>query len=178
MFSLSLRTTAHRNPFQRIDVRPSTGFYSSFSLAMVRSLGFGSTACNLSPYSDSVSLRLQDFYPLTLLHTVTRRLILQKARHHPLRALTACKSTVSGSLSLPSRGAFHLSLTVLCAIGSHRVFSLGGWSPQIPTGFLVSRRTQEMRPSRRKRFAYGAFTRCGRPSQDRSATFALSDWTG
>ena len=28
-------------------------------------------------------------------------------------ALTACKSTVSGSLSLPSRGPFHLSLTVL-----------------------------------------------------------------
>ena len=73
---------------------------------------------------------------------MTRRLILQKARHHPYRALTACRSIVSGSLSLPSRGAFHLSLTVLCAIGSCRVFSLGGWSPQIPTGFHVSRRTQ------------------------------------
>lgn len=42
----------------------------------------------------------------------------------------------------------------------------------------MSRRTQEMRPSRRNRFAYGAFTRSGRPSQDRSATVALSDWTG
>ena len=29
-----------------------------------------------------------------------------------------------------------------CTIGHGRVFSLGGWSPQIPTGFLVSRRTQ------------------------------------
>ena len=28
-------------------------------------------------------------------------------------ALTSCRHTVSGSLSLPSRGAFHLSLTVL-----------------------------------------------------------------
>jgi hypothetical protein len=28
-------------------------------------------------------------------------------------APTACKRTVSGSISLPSRGAFHLSLTVL-----------------------------------------------------------------
>jgi hypothetical protein len=27
--------------------------------------------------------------------------------------LTACRSTVSDSLSLPSRGSFHLSLTVL-----------------------------------------------------------------
>ena len=30
---------------------------------------------------------------------------------------TACKHRVSGSLSLPSRGPFHLSFTVLCAIG-------------------------------------------------------------
>ena len=30
---------------------------------------------------------------------------------------TACKHRVSGSLSLPSRGSFHLSFTVLCAIG-------------------------------------------------------------
>ena len=65
-----------------------------------------------------------------------------KGTPSPFRASTACGSMVSGSLSLPSRGSFHLSLTVLCAIGSCRVFSLGGWSPQIPTGFLVSRRTQ------------------------------------
>ncbi len=58
-------------------------------------------------------------------------------------ALTACRSTVSGSISLPSRGAFHLSLTVLFAIGSYLVFSLGGWAPQIQTGLLVSRLTQE-----------------------------------
>ena len=57
---------------------------------------------------------------LTLPRTVTRWLILQKARHHGLRvlerandALTVCKPTVSGTISLPSRGAFHLSLTVL-----------------------------------------------------------------
>ena len=30
---------------------------------------------------------------------------------------TACKHRVSGSLSLPSRGPFHLSFTVLCSIG-------------------------------------------------------------
>ena len=37
-----------------------------------------------------------------------------------------------------SRGSFHLSLTVLCAIGHQNVFRLGGWSPRLPTGFLVS----------------------------------------
>src|SRR5690348_16727763 len=49
---------------------------------------------------------------------------------------------VSGSLSFPSRGAFHLSLTVLVHYRSSRVLSLGGWSPQLPTGFLVSRGTR------------------------------------
>ena len=75
---------------------------------MDRSPGFGSTARNYSPYSDSVSLRLRDSNRLTSLRTVTRRLILQKARRHPSirQAPTACKSTVSGSLSLPSPGFF------------------------------------------------------------------------
>ena len=46
-------------------------------------------------------------------------------------AVTACKSTVSGSLSLPSRGSFHLSLTVLCAIGHWEYLALRGG----PRGF-------------------------------------------
>ena len=52
---------------------------------------------------------------------------------------------VSGSLSLPSRGSFHLSLTVLFSIGHQVVFSLGGWSPRLPTGFLVSCGTLDTR---------------------------------
>ena len=35
----------------------------------------------------------------------------------PYGCPTACRHRVSGSLSLPSRGPFHLSFTVLCAIG-------------------------------------------------------------
>ena len=58
-------------------------------------------------------------------------------------AVSACKLTVSGSLSLPSRGSFHLSLTVLFAIGHMVVFSLWGWSPFLPSRFLVSRRTPD-----------------------------------
>ena len=91
----------------------------------------------------------------------------------PFRAATACGSMVSGSLSLPSRGAFHLSLTVLCAIGSCRVFSLGGWSPRIPAGFLVSRRTQV-----RTRLSLGLRVRGLHPVSpavpDRSAVLRLS----
>ena len=51
---------------------------------------------------------------------------------------TVCRHRVSGSLSLPSRGPFHLSFTVLCAIGHWVVFSLGGWSPRLPARFHVS----------------------------------------
>ena len=65
----------------------------------------------------------------------------KSTRSRIARAFSACKHRVSGSLSLPSRGAFHLSLTVLYAIGHQFVFSLGGWSPLLPTGFHVSRGT-------------------------------------
>ena len=60
---------------------------------------------------------------------------------HSCGAMSARKHMVSGSLSLPSRGAFHLSLTVLYSIGHMVVFSLTRWSSHIPSGFLVSRRT-------------------------------------
>ena len=62
-----------------------------------------------------------------------------------MTAPSACKHRVSGSLSLPSRGAFHLSLTVLYAIGHWVVFRLGGWSPHVPTGLLVSCGTLDTR---------------------------------
>jgi hypothetical protein len=73
---------------------------------------------------------------LTSPHTVTRRLILQKARHRGHGrsrddALTDCKPTVSGTISLPSRGTFHHSLTVLFAIGHLDILSLTRWSSQI-----------------------------------------------
>ena len=58
-------------------------------------------------------------------------------------ALTACRHTVSGSISLPSRGPFHLSLTVLLRYQSPNVFSLTRWSSQIHPRFLVSRATRD-----------------------------------
>ena len=80
--------------------------------------------------------------PLALPAHAARRTVLQKVRGHTSNsASTACRHSVSGSLSLPSRGAFHLSLTVLFSIGHWVVFSLTGWSPLIPTRFLVSRGT-------------------------------------
>ena len=65
------------------------------------------------------------------------------ARGCPHWPLTAGEYEGSGSLSFPSRGAFHLSLTVLVHYRSHRGLSLGEWSPQLPTPLLVERGTQE-----------------------------------
>ena len=77
-----------------------------------------------------------------MLNLATQRNSLARStkstQSHKKCAPTACKCRVSGSLSLPSRGSFHLSLTVLCAIGHQVVFSLGGWSPLLPARFLVS----------------------------------------
>ena len=98
---------------------------------------------------------------------LTRWIVLQKARRHiankarnlsvywfaRLRrdsvvsfvryAPTPCRHWVSGSISLPSRGSFHLSITVLVRYRSFAIFSLGRWSCRIQTGFLVPRPTCE-----------------------------------
>ena len=75
--SFSLLTTGHPRLFQQALVRSSMGFHPHFNLPMARSSGFGFIAGNLSPFSDLLSLRLRNFYPLTLLHTMSRRLIFQ-----------------------------------------------------------------------------------------------------
>src|ERR1039458_4889115 len=117
LIGLSPLTTGHPPCFQPGWVRPSTGSYTRFSLPMASSLVFGATACDSF---GRFRLALTSAPPrgLTSPHTVTRWLILQKARHPGQHrsaddALTVCKSTVSGTISLPSRGTFHLSLTVL-----------------------------------------------------------------
>ena len=51
--------TAHPLDFQLQWVRASTYSYIGFTLAMGRSPGFGSTPRDLSPCSDSLSLRLR-----------------------------------------------------------------------------------------------------------------------
>ena len=78
--------------------------------------------------------------------------------------MSACKHKVSGTLSLPSRGSFHLSLTVLCAIGRQSVFSLGGWSPLLPAEFLVLRGTLDSGLAALP-FAYMTITCYGVPFQ-------------
>ena len=57
---------------------------------------------------------------------------MQKARHYTVlqhSALTDRRHTVSGSISLPSRGTFQHSLTVLFTIGGKEYLVLDGGPP-------------------------------------------------
>lgn len=116
---------------------------------MGRSLGFGCAACNLRGYPQrAINTRFRfgcGPATLTLLHTTTPRIILQKARRHTsyrvvLRLLVGTRLQ---DLLFPFRGASHLSLTILVHYRSLRVFSLRAWSPQIHAEFHGFRVTWE-----------------------------------
>ena len=81
-----------------------------------------------------------------------------------MAAPTACRHTVSGTVSLPSRGAFHLSLTVLVRYRSRE--SVQPWRVVPPASDRVSRARPYSGSAFRggRGFAYGALTLCGRPS--------------
>ena len=101
LIGLSLLPSTHPEAFQRLSVRSSSWFYPNFNLVKGRSLGFASTTAYYAPYSDSLSLRIRASSHLTSHATVTRRFIMQKARRHTKNgAPTACRRTVSGSISL------------------------------------------------------------------------------
>ncbi len=137
MIGLSPLSAGHPRRFQPTCVRPSTGSYPRFSLPQDSSPGFASAAC------DSLAIlkarfRCGSFPNLTSPHTATRWLILQKARRHSAKAApTACGRTVSGTVSLPSRGAFHLSLTVLVRYRSQE--SIQPWRVVPPDSYRISR---------------------------------------
>ena len=121
LIGLSLLHSTHREAFQRLSVRSSIPCYRNFNLVKCRSLGFASTPTNYTPYSGSLSLRLGDLWPLTLLVMVTRRFIMQKARRHCTKQLRPLVGVWFQELFHSSyRSAFHLSLTVLVRYRSHR----------------------------------------------------------
>ena len=83
LIGLSPLPTGHPKTFQRQPVRSSTVCYYSFNLPMGRSHGFASTATNLVALFRLAFATDPYLKYLTLLETVTRRLIMQKARRHP-----------------------------------------------------------------------------------------------
>ena len=96
--------------------------------------GFGTEYLNLACY----------------IHSLDRS--TKSTRSHSDGALSACKHRVSDSISLPFRGSFQLSITVLFSIGHQVVFRLGGWSPRLPCGFHVSAGTLD--PALSKSFSF------------------------
>jgi hypothetical protein len=102
---------------------------------------------------------------------------MQKARSHPrtgpktrTKAPTACRHTVSGSLSLASRRSFHLSLTVLVHYRSRA--SIQPWRVVPPASTRAPRCPRPTRvpvPLCRHGFTYRALTSCGGPFQVASA---------
>src|SRR6202000_2462265 len=147
LIGLSPLHTGHPPGFQPWWVRASTRSYPRFTLPMRRSPRFGSTA------RDSDALFRLAFatatpHGLTSPRTVTRRLILQKARCHITppegHAPTACRHTVSGTISRPLTGVlFTFPSRYLFTIGHQGVFRLRRWSSQIHTEFLGLRATWE-----------------------------------
>ena len=107
---------------------------------MDRSSGFGSTPSYLSPYSDSLSLRLP--YSVKL---ATER----KSLTHYTKGTQSPLTRLPLFVCMRFQDLFHSPPGVLFAfpsrywftIGRLRVFSLGGWSPHLQTGFHVSRPT-------------------------------------
>jgi hypothetical protein len=135
---------------------PPLGFTPASPWPWVDRFGFGSAATySSSPCSDSLSLRLR------LLRALTSHVTSNSPDHNAKGTQSQERAALRPHLPLlPLVGTrfqdlFHSPPGVLftfpsrywCTIGHGRVFSLGGWSPQIPTGFLVSRRTQVSRPS-------------------------------
>ena len=84
----------------------------------------------------------------------------------PQKALTACKRPVSGTISLPSRGTFHHSLTVLSTIGHQEVFrqpsGLGRFTQDSTSPVLLGQYCPRHAPTSS---AYGGITHYATPSQ-------------
>ena len=84
LIGLSPLPTAHPPGFQPWWVRASTTSYSRFTLAMGRSLRFGSTPRDSKTHAlFGLAFATATPHRLTSPRSITRRLILQKARHHP-----------------------------------------------------------------------------------------------
>ena len=142
LIGLSPLATAHPRLFQQAWVRPSSGCYPTFSLAMARSLGFGSHAGN-SNRPCQTRFRSASASRLKLAANTNSRTHYTKGTPSPqlgLRLLVGARFQVSFTplvgvlFTFPSRYS--------CTIGRQGVFRLGGWSPHVQTGFHVPRLTQ------------------------------------
>ena len=94
--------------------------------------------------------------------TVTRRIIMQKARRHTINsAPTACRRMVSDSFNSPNRGSFHRSLTLLDSLSVAREYlALGDGPPGFRPGSTCPA-LLGVSAGGCAAFEYGTFTLCG-----------------
>ena len=108
---------------------------------MSRSPGFASMACNLVALFRLAFASAPPRNGLTWLQTITRRIIMQKARGHTGRAsssivLPQLVSAWFQVLLTPLKGVlFTFQSPYLFTIGRRVVLSLGGWTPRLRTEF-------------------------------------------
>jgi hypothetical protein len=146
---------------------------------MGRSPGFASTAADTSARLRLAFAAAPLLKRLTKPTTVTRRIIMQKARgqagpkaHRPP---TACRHGVSGSVSSPYWGSSHRSVALLGSL-SVVIWYLAlrdgprGFRPGFPCPTLLG-----YRHGGSKRFAYGTITRSGATFQRTSAVLDLGN---
>ena len=134
MIGLSPLPRGRPPAFQRRWVRASTGSYPRFALPRGSSPGFAPRGRRLSAlFGLAVASARLSASP-------RRRPRLAGSffnRHAVTSAPAACGRAVSGAVSLPSRGAFHLSLAVLVRYRSQE--SIQGWRVDPPDSHRVSR---------------------------------------
>ena len=149
------------------------GHYPHFILPMRRSRGFASTATNLFALFRLAFASAPRQCRLTLLMTVSRRIIMQKARRQALRLRAIALRPLVGRWFQvqcpPLVGVLPIVRSrYWSTIGRQGVLSLAGGTPQIHACFHVTGATQvpHQRPFAS---AYGTITRFGRTFQNRSA---------
>ena len=127
---------------QQESVRPSSEFYLTFSLPMDRSPGFRSMATDFIraintrfPFASGTEyLKLASYYNSPDRST--------KGTTPPFNGLCLLVSTRFQVLFHSPPGVLFTFPSRYCSsIGHQVVFWLGGWSPRLPTGFLVPRGT-------------------------------------
>jgi hypothetical protein len=122
------------------------GHYPHFILPMRRSRGFASTAVNFDARFGLAFASATPQRGLTWLTTVSRRIIIQKARDHPAVAGIGLSPLVGVWFQVHYPPLTGVLPTVRSrywfAIGRQAVLSLTGWAPQSRTHFHVLSRTQ------------------------------------
>lgn len=174
LIGLSPLPTAHPLSFQPKWVRASTTSYRRFTLAMGRSLRFGSRTRDSNALF-GLAFATATPHGLTSPHATNSQAHSSKGTPSPIKALTDCKRTVSGTISLPSRGTFHLSLTVLFRYRSPGSIQAYRVVPADSQQISRARCYSGTHYNREHVFTYRTLTVYGWPSQTNSANTNFSD---